>query len=68
MSNVILTPSEAAALKRAASNLVVKNRTGELGISHGANRFVSTQDCFRKQDLDALNSAMTKLGITLQTV
>lgn len=63
MSDVRLSPGEAAALRTALSALVVKTRTGELGIVHGAGRFVSTQRIFRKAELDALHAAARKLGL-----
>ncbi|HET7460313.1 MAG TPA: hypothetical protein VFJ82_03660 [Longimicrobium sp.] len=63
MPDVRLTPEEAAALRTALSALVVKKRTGELGIVHGAARFVSTQRIFRRPELDALHAAARKLGL-----
>ena len=42
MPEVKLTPEEAEVLRAAVSTFVVKNRSGELGIMHGADRFVST--------------------------
>ena len=65
MSQVILSESEAKSLARALRHLVVRSRTGELGILHGKDRFVSTQDSFRKPDLTALESAIGKLGVQL---
>ena len=62
MSEVRLTPEEAAALRAALSALVVKARTGELGIVHGAGRLVSTQRIFRRPQLDALDAAARRLG------
>jgi hypothetical protein len=63
MADVRLTPEEAAALRTAVSALVVKRRTGELGIVHGAGRFASTQRIFRRAELEALHSAARKLGL-----
>jgi len=63
MSDVRLSPGEAAALRTALSALVVKTRTGELGIMHGAARFVSTQRIFRRPELEALQTAARKLGL-----
>ncbi|HEX8905571.1 MAG TPA: hypothetical protein VF771_12045 [Longimicrobiaceae bacterium] len=65
MSEVRLSPEEAAALRSAVSALVVKRRTGELGILHGAARFVSTQRIFRRPELEALRAAARKLGAGL---
>lgn len=58
-----LNSEETQILKRALSHLVLRSRTGEIGIHHGANRFVSTNDCFKKKDLEALDSAFKKVGI-----
>ena len=63
MAEVKLSQSEAQAIRAALATLVVRARTGELGILHGANRFVSTQVCLRKPDKDALNDAAVKLGL-----
>ena len=65
MPHVILNDPESKILARAVRHFVVRSRTGELGITHGADRFVSTNDCFKKTDLDQLESALRKLGIKL---
>ena len=65
MSQVIFNDSESKALARAIRHIVVRSRTGEIGITHGADRFVSTNDCFKKADIDQLESAFNKLGIRL---
>jgi hypothetical protein len=63
MSEVRLTAEEAEAVRAALSLLVVKSRTGELGIMHGADRFVSTNRTFRKKDREMLDTAVRKLGL-----
>jgi hypothetical protein len=63
MAEVRLTAEEAQALRTAMSALVIKGRTGELGIMHGADRFVSTQYIFRRDDRQALDAAVRKLGL-----
>jgi hypothetical protein len=65
MPDVRLSPEEAAALRTVLQALVVKRRTGELGIVHGAGRFVSTQRIYRKPELEALQAAARKLGAAL---
>jgi hypothetical protein len=60
MAEVRLT---AQAVRAALRAMVIKSRTGELGIMHGAERFVSTQVIFRKADRDALDAAARKLGL-----
>lgn len=64
MPEIKLTAEEAHALRAALSALVVKARTGELGILHGAERFVSTQRIFKKADREALDAAARKLGLS----
>ena len=63
MAEVRLTPEEVQALRVAVSSLVLKARTGEVGIMHGADRFVSTQLIFKKADRGALDAALRKLGL-----
>lgn len=64
MAEVRLSEEEAQAVRAALSMLVIKSRTGELGVMHGAERFVSTQRIFRKADRDALHAAARKLGLS----
>ena len=63
MAETRLTAEEADAVRMVLSSMVVKRRTGELGIMHGAERFVSTQRILKKADRDALNAAARKLGL-----
>lgn len=63
MAEVKLTPDEIAVLRCALSKLTVRGRTGELGILHGLDRFVSTQLILKKADRDALNSIASKVGL-----
>jgi len=58
-----LNQEEITILNITMRNLVLKKRTGEIGIMHGADRFVSTQLCLRKVDIKHLNNAFKKLGI-----
>ena len=68
MPQVTLNAPESNTLARAVRHLVIHSRTGELGIMHGADRFVSTHDCFRKADLEQLELAVKKLGITISKI
>jgi len=43
--------------------IMIKNRTGELGIKHGANRFVSTNIPLKKNQIDILEKVAIKVGI-----
>ena len=50
-----LKDDEVQALKAVLGRIVIRSRTGEVGIMHGMERFVSTQLCMKKQQLDALS-------------
>ncbi len=63
MPEVRLTAEEAEAVRAALSTLVVKSRSGELGIMHGADRFVAARLIFRKEDREMLDAAARKLGL-----
>jgi hypothetical protein len=63
MPEVRLSAEEAEALRRAMTALAVRVRTGELGVLHGLERFVSTHATFRRAELDALDAAARKLGL-----
>ena len=60
---VVLTAEEAEALAQVLRELVVKDRTGELGVVHGADRFVGTGLCLRKPDRAQLDRVARKLGL-----
>lgn len=63
MSEIKLSTEEAQALRTTLSTLVARDRTGELGILHGLERFVSTQRIFTKAERAALDTAARKLGL-----
>lgn len=65
MTEIKLTPEEAQAVRAALSTLVVRARTGELGVMHGADRFVSTERILKKADREALEAAARKLDLTI---
>jgi hypothetical protein len=64
MSDTKLSPEELQVLRAVLAPLVVKSRTGELGILHGMDRFVSTQVILKKKDLGALDAVAKKLGLS----
>jgi hypothetical protein len=68
MSEIKLTTAEAAVLRTVLGALIVKGRTGELGMLHGADRFVSTQQILRKPEREALDAIARKLGFTSMRV
>ena len=58
-----MTADEAEVLRRVLLSIAVRRRTGEIGVVHGMNRFVSTNQPFKQQDDDMLNAAARKLGL-----
>ncbi len=63
MSELRLTGDEANALRAILSTLVLRDRTGERGVLHGLDRFVSTNRTFSKPQREAIESAVRKLGL-----
>ena len=61
--DIKLTDDEVKALRAALQPLVIKTRTGELGIIAGLDRFVSTGRVLKKTDRDTLDAAAKKLGL-----
>lgn len=58
-----LESDEAAVLKAILQRISIRKRTGEVGIIHGAERFVSTQLALKKLERKALESLAAKAGI-----
>jgi hypothetical protein len=65
MSDTKLSPEELQVLRAVLVPLVIKSRTREVGILHGMDRFVSTQVILKKKDLDVLDAAAKKLGLSV---
>ena len=63
MIEVKLTEDETQALKAILSRLVLRDRTGELGLIHGADRFVGSQRTFTKPERAAIQSLAKKAGL-----
>ncbi|HEY8668315.1 MAG TPA: hypothetical protein VIL86_16820 [Tepidisphaeraceae bacterium] len=63
MPSPTLNDDEISALRTVLSQLVIRERTGEVGILHGLDRFVSTNVCLKKPQRAALDSALRKLGL-----
>ena len=55
--------NEIEILRKILSQVAIKKRTGELGIVHGMNRFVSTNTVFRKEQIDILDKVAKKCGL-----
>lgn len=63
MSDTKLSSEELQVLRAVLAPLVVKSRTGELGVLHGMDRFVSTQVILKKKDLNVLDAVAKRLGL-----
>ena len=59
-----LSSEEVQILRAVFAPMVIRSRTGELGILHGIDRFVSTQVILKKKDLDVLDSVAKKIGLS----
>jgi hypothetical protein len=64
VAEVRLTDEERQVLRRALQALAVRARTGELGLLHGLDRFVSSQGIFKRSDLASLDSTARKVGLS----
>jgi hypothetical protein len=64
MADIKLTDEEVLILRLVLAKIVIKAGTGELGILHGMNRFVSTQISLRKPDREKLDVLAKKLGLS----
>jgi len=64
MQEVKLTAEEADVLRLVLASLAIKARTGEVGVLHGMDRFVSTQQILKKAERIALDAAARKVGLT----
>jgi len=60
---VRLTEEEKEVLKWILEEIVIKDRTGAIGIMHGADRFVSMSFTMRKPSRIVLNSVYRKFGL-----
>jgi len=62
--NVTLRESEVLALATLLRSIVVRDRACEIGMSHRARHFVSTNVCLKKAERKALDSNERKVGLT----
>lgn len=56
--------NEIEVLRKILTHVVIKSRTGEIGIMHGAERFVSTNNILKKEEIDSLERLLNKIGIS----
>ena len=61
--SINLDNSEVEILNVILREFVIKDRTGELGILHGADRFVSTNICLKKRQRNELKALYNKFGM-----
>jgi hypothetical protein len=59
-----LDADEAELVRLILSKVVVERRTGQIGIVHGADRFVSTQLVLKKDGRALLDQVARKLGLS----
>ena len=62
--DIKLNDQEIAILRALLTELTIRKRTGELGIMHGMERFVSTNVTFKKLHLEILDQIVRKIGLT----
>jgi hypothetical protein len=59
-----ISDNELGVLRKILNNLVIKSRTGEIGIIHGADRFVSTNNILKKEEIEILDKVFNKAGLS----
>jgi hypothetical protein len=59
-----LPEDELRELRSLLSLIYVRERTGEIGILHGLDRFVSTQVCKKKSEVAALDALARRCGLS----
>jgi hypothetical protein len=64
MAEIKITADEVQALRAMLSCLVLRDRTGELGLLHGLDRFVSSKRVFTKPERAIIQSVAKKLGLS----
>lgn len=63
MAELNVSEDETQALRAILSCLVVRDRTGEPGLPHGADRVVSSQRTFTKPERAVIESLAKKAGL-----
>lgn len=62
MSQHTLRPQEIEALRVLLSSVAV-DKSGEIGVVHGANRFVTSRYGLKAEQIEVLNSLARKVGV-----
>ena len=63
MPGISVSEDEAAQLRSVLSVMVLRERTGEIGIMHGMDRFVSTHVCKKKKEIESLDAVAQRCGL-----
>jgi hypothetical protein len=63
MAETKLTSEETEVLAALLRRTVLRERSGEVGVVHGLDRFVSTGLILKKAERTALDAAASKLGL-----
>lgn len=63
MASISLSDEEAKELRTLLSVVCIRERTGEIGILHGMDRFVSTNACRKKKEVEALDAVAKRCGL-----
>lgn len=64
MAETKLTAAETDVLRMVLQTIVVRSRTGELGLEHGLDRFVGSTLMMRRPERDALEQVAKKVGLS----
>ena len=63
MSETKLTSIETEVVRQVLQALVIRDRTGEVGLAHGLDRFVRSSLILRRPEREALDQVATKVGL-----
>jgi hypothetical protein len=59
-----INDNEVNLLRKVLNNSAVKARTGEIGIMHGADRFVSSNTILKKEEIEHYDKLLNKIGLS----
>lgn len=63
MPDIKVTTEEATVLKAVLARLAIRSRTGEVGIVHGMDRFISSQLILKRGERELLAVLAAKVGL-----
>ena len=66
MSKNVLTEGQQKSLRKVLAAVAVRDRTGEVGVLHGLDRFVSAQVILKGDERAYLNALAGTRGITIK--